>query len=969
MRRRRPDQTPANPTPPPAPNHTNESIQTDDEDSKHIVRKAVSQKARTRQAEIEQQWMTVQRTIIAKRRFIFPLGLLLGVLLTYFFFPPIPPHLSMLLEEYDISLPMMKNLTFAFEWRQLAEPLLEGARTWTQTRDFSVGTEAAEKGLKAKYPVILIPGIVSTGLESWSTSPEYRQYFRKRLWGTTTMVRAVLTERDKWMAALMLDPETGLDPPGVKVRAAQGLDAASTFIPGYWIWAKVIENLACINYDTNNLELAAYDWRLSYYNLEVRDGYFSRLKNTVEAFKKREGRKVVLVGMKWVEAEGYGNGGPTWVEDHIESFVNIAGPMLGVPKAMTAFLSGEMKDTVEVNPAGSYVLEKFFSRKDRAKLFRSWAGGASMWVKGGDAVWGNATHAPDDMDDTAHTHGHFFSFRALTPDSEPSSLPAGHSATTTASRPKHHPTMAPVDEEAAERATAKQKNGQDVEVPPRVNPPAPPPVPAVETSPGVGNLTADEAGNWILQHTPYSWQKMIATNYSYGIERDEKVLKRNGQDHTKWTNPLEIQLPNAPSMKIFCLYGHGKETERSYWYARGEYEYDDMLADAVQAVCYNTTECDTRGVTPKSPLDMPTSRQNWIDALVTRENEVPKVRNGVKIGEGDGTVASLSLGAMCVEGWNRKRWNPAGIKTVTYEMAHKPEAMDIRGGATTADHIDILGASVLNEIVLKVAAGDSDDIEDHFVSALSAISLASDSDEHLLDSPLLHRPQNDSKSPWAAFSGKTVYSLVAVAFVFSQILFAIHSQISVRTLAASGNRWHASPDEEVSAAMDALVATHTDGLLNDVRTLWSDSEVFPQTKLIRHAPGFTVLDNLYSLNGTIYIVSDRPTLFPETKMMTSSGVKVDDSQDRMKKLEPSNKDIRIIGVKEAKVLFGKQAGSVSGVSFMNSDDPQYITHYYHFSAELLFGLWRTYTSPDADIHSNGATILPSPSRLIFTHTG
>lgn len=39
------------------------------------------------------------------------------------------------------------------------------------------------------------------------------------------MVRAVLTERDKWMAALMLDPETGLDPPGAKVRAAQGLDA------------------------------------------------------------------------------------------------------------------------------------------------------------------------------------------------------------------------------------------------------------------------------------------------------------------------------------------------------------------------------------------------------------------------------------------------------------------------------------------------------------------------------------------------------------------------------------------------------------------------------------------------------------------------------------------------------------------------------------------------------------------------
>lgn len=68
----------------------------------------------------------------------------------------------MLLEEYDLSIPMMKNLTFVFEWRQLVEPLLEGAKTWTQTRDFKVGSAAAEKGLQAKYPVILIPGIVST---------------------------------------------------------------------------------------------------------------------------------------------------------------------------------------------------------------------------------------------------------------------------------------------------------------------------------------------------------------------------------------------------------------------------------------------------------------------------------------------------------------------------------------------------------------------------------------------------------------------------------------------------------------------------------------------------------------------------------------------------------------------------------------------------------------------------------------
>lgn len=44
------------------------------------------------------------------------------------------------------------------------------------------------------------------------------------------------------------------------------------------------------------------------------------------------------------------------------------------------------------------------------------------------------------------------------------------------------------------------------------------------------------------------------------------------------------------------------------------------------------------------------------------------MQNGVKMGEGDGTVSLISLGAMCVEGWKRKRWNPAGIKITTIEV-------------------------------------------------------------------------------------------------------------------------------------------------------------------------------------------------------------------------------------------------------------------------------------------------------------
>lgn len=42
-----------------------------------------------------------------------------------------------------------------------------------------------------------------------------------------------------------------------------------------------------------------------------------------------------------------------------------------------------------------------------------------------------------------------------------------------------------------------------------------------------------------------------------------------------------------------------------------------------------------------------------------------------------------------------------------------------------------------------------------------------------------------------------------------------------------------------------------------------------------------------------------------------------------------------------------------------------VTHYYHWSAELFFGFWRTYSSLDPSITSTGETTLPAPRRLIF----
>eukprot|EP00620_Florenciella_sp_RCC1587_P018290 CAMPEP_0182580970 /NCGR_PEP_ID=MMETSP1324-20130603/48640_1 /TAXON_ID=236786 /ORGANISM="Florenciella sp., Strain RCC1587" /LENGTH=69 /DNA_ID=CAMNT_0024797267 /DNA_START=20 /DNA_END=226 /DNA_ORIENTATION=+ len=50
-------------------------------------------------------------------------------------------------------------------------------------------------------------------------------------------------------------PPSGLDPPGIKVRPAQGFEATDYVIGGYWVWAKLVENLADIGYDMNSMAM------------------------------------------------------------------------------------------------------------------------------------------------------------------------------------------------------------------------------------------------------------------------------------------------------------------------------------------------------------------------------------------------------------------------------------------------------------------------------------------------------------------------------------------------------------------------------------------------------------------------------------------------------------------------------------------------------------------------------------------
>ena len=107
----------------------------------------------------------------------------------------------------------------------------------------SPGQAALEPGRRPKHPVVIVPGFISSGLELWDGLQCGKHFFRQRMWGTPAMATAYFANRQCWMQHMRLDPVTGLDPAGIKLRAVSGLEAVDWFVPGYFVWGKVIESL------------------------------------------------------------------------------------------------------------------------------------------------------------------------------------------------------------------------------------------------------------------------------------------------------------------------------------------------------------------------------------------------------------------------------------------------------------------------------------------------------------------------------------------------------------------------------------------------------------------------------------------------------------------------------------------------------------------------------------------------------
>ncbi|KAF9219516.1 hypothetical protein BS17DRAFT_420472 [Gyrodon lividus] len=132
-----------------------------------------------------------------------------------------------------------------------------------------------------------------------------------------------------------------------------------------------------------------------------------------------------------------------------------------------------------------------------------------------------------------------------------------------------------------------------------------------------------------------------------------------------------------------------------------------------------------------------------------------------------------------------------------------------------------------------------------------------------------------------------------------------------------------------------------DGFMN-----WGDE--IPMTSLIRHVPGYTIMDNVFVSNGTVFIVTDDPS-FPPLGSIASSG---ENSHEL-----PRPSDWQILSGDQAKETLGQYGGLIHGVSWLATDASP--------SNYTLFSLWRMYSSLNTSMSASGILTLPPPRRIFY----
>lgn len=109
----------------------------------------------------------------------------------------------------------------------------------------------------------------------------------------------------------------------------------------------------------------------------------------------------------------------------------------------------------------------------------------------------------------------------------------------------------------------------------------------------------------------------------------------------------------------------------------------------------------------------------------------------------------------------------------------------------------------------------------------------------------------------------------------------------------------------------------------------SRARLLPKTRVLNHAPGWTMFENLYMSNGTLFIVadkheepyewdSDRESVegwekgFPPRRMMTSTGLWGYATAESIREREPTDRDMSFISPEEAAQKWNDRVWEIEG---------------------------------------------------------
>mmetsp|Transcript_15733 Transcript_15733/g.37817 ORF Transcript_15733/g.37817 Transcript_15733/m.37817 type:complete len:802 (+) Transcript_15733:300-2705(+) len=158
-----------------------------------------------------------------------------------------------------------------------------------------------------------------------------------------------------WIKHISLMDDLKSDPPGVEVRAMEGLKGVDYLTHGAltsfmsYVFGPVIKVLSKFGYREGiNLDASPYDWRLPPSELERRDAYFTKTMRKVERLsEKGGGLPVVLVchslGCKVAEyfLEFANARDESWCTKYIHTYMPVGAPHLGAPFALRGIVSGD----------------------------------------------------------------------------------------------------------------------------------------------------------------------------------------------------------------------------------------------------------------------------------------------------------------------------------------------------------------------------------------------------------------------------------------------------------------------------------------------------------------------------------------------------------------------------------------------------------------------------------------------------